>query len=78
MALSISQKAILERAMRSLGSGGQAVSLTDEVCSYLVATIAKDLRLYAKFPEFKHDPPPFFGRGILKNLVMEGPQISSI
>lgn len=71
MALSNSQKAILERA-RSLGSGDQAVSLNDEICAYLIAVIAKDLGLLAKFPEFKQPPPSFFGQIPLQNLVMPG------
>jgi hypothetical protein len=71
MALSNLQNAILER-VRSLGAGSQAVALTDDACAYLVAVIAKDLGLLAKFPEFKQIPPPFFGQILPQKLSMVG------
>ena len=63
--------AILERA-RSLGSGGQAVHLNDDICSYLVAVIVNDLGLSEKFPEFQQKPRPFFGPPPLQDLLIKG------
>jgi hypothetical protein len=70
MALTTSQRAILER-VRSLRAGAQAVALTDEMCVYLVAVIAADLGLSAKFTEFKGKLTPFFTNTPLRNLEIK-------
>lgn len=71
MPISQTQRAVWEKA-RALGSGGQAVQLTDASCAYLVARIAADLGLLEEFPEFDGGIPPFFNSGELSSLVIEG------
>ena len=71
MVLSASQRAIIERA-RALGSGEQAVALSDEMCAYLVAVIVGDLGMTKKFPEFKGRVTPFFTAKPLRDLLIEG------
>lgn len=59
MGLTQTQKSMIVKA-RSGGAGGQAVSLTDDVCAYLVGVIAADLRLSRSFPELPRDlRPPY-------------------
>lgn len=60
MGLTQAQRAIVTRA-QSLGSGGQAVGISDEACAYLVGVIVRDLGLQARFPEFSRTLPEFFG-----------------
>jgi hypothetical protein len=62
---------MIERA-RALGSGEQAVALTDEMCAYLVAVIADDLRLLREFPEFKGKVKSFFTKTRLRDLIIKG------
>jgi hypothetical protein len=45
---------------RAVGTGELAVELTDEVCTYLVAVIARDLGLLKKFPMLPKKFPEFF------------------
>lgn len=71
MPLSQSQRAVWEKA-RALGSGGQAVRLSDAACAYLIARIAADLSLLDHFPEFGGDVPEFFNSGELNSLGIEG------
>ena len=77
MGLSNSQRAIIERA-RALGSGEQAVALTDEMCAYLVAVIADDLGLRNKFPEFKGKVTPFFTTTPLRDLQIGGVDFTAL
>jgi hypothetical protein len=77
MVLSLSQRAIIERA-RALGSGEQAVALTDEMCAYLVAVIADDLALMDKFPEFKGKVTPFFTTTPLRDLQIKGVNFTAL
>lgn len=70
MGLSAAQRAMIERA-RALGSGEQAVALTDESCAYLVGVIANDLGLLKQFPEFKGKVNPFFTNTPLRELVVK-------
>jgi hypothetical protein len=63
------QKAIWQKA-RSLGSGGQAVALRDDACSYLIARIVSDLDLGKEFPEFPSVVPSFFTSGDSSALVL--------
>ena len=69
MALSKSQASIWGKA-RSLGAGGQAVSLTDEMCAYLVGCIAVDLGLHKAFPEVPRNLAEFYSKEPLTSLVL--------
>ncbi len=71
MALSKAQASIWAKA-RSLGAGGQAVSLSDEVCAYLVGRIVIDLGLQKLLPEVPRDLPDFFSKRPLGTLVLSG------
>lgn len=69
MALSKAQASIWAKA-RSLGAGGQAVSLSDEMCAYLVGRIVIDLGLRKLFPEVPRDLPDFFSKKPLASLIL--------
>jgi len=71
MALTQSQQSLIEKA-RVLGSGAGGHVLTDEVCTYLVAVIACDLGLAAKFPEFPTSIPGFFSTADIERLTLDG------
>jgi len=73
MALSQTQRSVWEKA-RALGSGGQAVRLSDDACTYLIARIASDLGLLHHFPEFDQNVPAFFTSGDLDALAIPGMQ----
>jgi hypothetical protein len=61
LALSKTQEAFLTR-VRAVGGGELGVTLDNEICSYLVAVIAKDLNLTEKFSKLPKTIPPFFGK----------------
>ncbi|MDE2597458.1 MAG: hypothetical protein KGL44_11330 [Sphingomonadales bacterium] len=69
--MSQTQRAVWEKA-RALGSGGQAVRLSDAACAYLIRRIAADLGLLKKFPEYSQGIPEFFNSGDLASLAIEG------
>lgn len=69
MALTKAQEALWQKA-RSLGSGGQAVGLTEAMCAYLVGRIAIDLGLSDTFPELPGELPDFF-RSSLSSLALD-------
>ncbi len=71
MGLTQGQKAMIAR-VQSLGSGGQAVALTDGACAYLVAVIVRDLELRAHFPEIPETFPEVFNPGPLSRLELAG------
>jgi hypothetical protein len=71
MGLSQTQRAMIEKA-RSAGAGGQALPLTDDICSYLVAVIARDLDILDRFPELPEDVLPFFESARLDRLRVPG------
>ncbi len=71
MGLTRSQAAIWQKA-RSLGTGGQAVGLSDGACTFLISTIAHDLGIAYVFPEFDAPPPAFFSDVKLDELTIEG------
>ncbi len=71
MVLTQGQKTIVTRA-KSLGSGGQAVRLSDEACAYLVAVIVRDLGLQAQFTEIPATLPEVFSPGPLSRLELAG------
>ncbi len=71
MALTKSQGAIWQKA-RSLGAGEQAVSLTDEMCCYLLARIVLDLQWRSGFPDVPSNLPPLFANRPASELVLSG------
>jgi len=71
MALSKAQAAIWQKA-RSLGTSGQAVALTNDTCTYIIARIAADLGVIAEFPRLPQRPPEFFGKEPSRNLAIQG------
>ena len=77
MALTQSQKAIVARA-KSLGSGGQAVALSDEACAYLVGVIVRDLDLQTHFPEIPDTLPDVFSPGPLSHVELAGIPFSEV
>jgi hypothetical protein len=50
MVLTQSQRALIERS-RAAGGGELATGLSDEACTFIVATIVRDLQLLHEFPE---------------------------
>lgn len=69
--LTTTQRALITKART--GTGGEAaVSLDDAMCSFLVATIVRDLGLSDQFPEVDFNFPPFFKAGDLHDLRIEG------
>lgn len=72
MGLTKAQAVIWQRA-RSLGSGDQAIGLSDGACNFLLSTIVHDLKLVKKFAEFKKPPPPFYDKREFAELVIDGP-----
>ena len=71
MGLTQAQKTIIARA-RSLGSGGQAIALSEEACAYLVAVIVRDLELQVHFPEIPETMPEVFSSGPMSRLQLPG------
>lgn len=71
MGLTKTQASIWQKA-RSLGSGGQAVGLSDESAAFLIATIVHDLDLAEYFPELRTPPSPFCGNEKLDSLKIIG------
>lgn len=71
MALTKSQRILVTKA-RSPGGSPLGVFLDDEICTYLVATIVKDLELSDYFPELPPDIPSLFGSQRLDDLRVAG------
>jgi hypothetical protein len=71
MGLTKTQQSIWNKA-RTLGSGGQAIALSDPVCAYLVARIAHDLGLAKKLSGVPGKLPDFFASQDLDTLVLSG------
>lgn len=69
MVLTKAQQSIWERS-RAIGSGGQAVVLSDSACAYLVGRIVLDLGLRKSFPEVPANLPGFFDRQELSSLTL--------
>ena len=73
MGLTQSQKSLIERA-QAPGGGELGVGLSNEACSFLVATIVRDLGLISQFPEVRNLELPDlfeesdFGKLKLQNL----------
>lgn len=76
MTLTQAQKALIAR-VRAAGGGTLGVELSDPVCSFLVATIIRDLEILDKFPELEAvSLPEFFSDSDLERLSL--PQIEFI
>jgi len=71
MALTKAQASIWQKA-KALGAGEQAVALTDEMCSYLLARIVFDLEQQRRFPDLPPKVPPLFTGQPASNLVLSG------
>ncbi|HJT75724.1 MAG TPA: hypothetical protein VJ739_00830 [Gemmataceae bacterium] len=69
MGLTQAQRSRIAKA-RAVGGGKQGVALSDEACAFLVAVIARDLRLLKRFPELPKKLPEFFSPGPLESLVV--------
>lgn len=67
MTLSKTQQAFITK-VRAVGGGELGVSLDDEICCYLVAVIAHDLKLQKGMPEIPAKIAPFFGKQELSSL----------
>ena len=71
MALTQAQKLLIEKAKKA-GGGELGVSLDDDACMFLVATIINDLGLAAKFSDVPlTDAPPFFSNVHPSCLVLK-------
>jgi len=71
MGLTPTQSAIISKA-QSIGGGDLGVTLGDDACMYLVATIVHDLHLFPKFPEISPGFPDFFSPIAPEKLVIKG------
>jgi len=70
MGLTQLQKSLLEKA-KAAGGGELGISLDEETCAFLLATIVRDLRLQKKFPELPSDCPAFFSKAHPQALRIE-------
>ena len=71
MGLTQAQRSMIERA-RSGGASDQGITLTDDICCYLLAIIARDLDVLDKFPELPQGVPGFFEKAELNGLKVGG------
>ena len=71
MSLSQAQRTLYEKA-KSSGSGGQATALDDEVCTYVIANIVRDLGFDHAFPKLTDCLPHFFSPPPLVRLRILG------
>lgn len=72
MALTQSQKSLIERA-QSAGGGELGTGLSDDACSFLVATIIRDLGFINEFPELADRRfPEFFEEIDPRKLELQG------
>lgn len=71
MGLTQSQKTLLEKALAS-GGGELGVGLSDGACTYIVATIARDLDILSEFREIDDCFPEFFELPDPRNLEIIG------
>lgn len=70
MGLTVNQRSLITKA-KTGGGSDLGVSLDDQVCCYLLATIVKDLKLEAHFPAIALELPSFFGTQDLQSLRLE-------
>jgi hypothetical protein len=72
MALTQSQKSLIERAQAS-GGGELGTGLSDGACGFLVATIVRDLGLVSQIPEIiSKEFPEFFEEADPRKLELQG------
>lgn len=72
MALTQSQKSLIERA-QAAGGGELGTGLSDDACSFLMATMIRDLGLVDQFPEIvDEDFPGFFEEADPRKLELQG------
>jgi hypothetical protein len=71
MALSLSQQAAISK-LYAVGNSDLGIPLTNEICTYLLAVIVRDLGLSKQFPELPKDVPPFFTKEPLSTLRIAG------
>ena len=71
MALTQAQKTLIQKA-QAAGGGELGTGLTDEACSFIVATIIRDLSLSSKFPELPEKFPDFFQEPDPRKLSLSG------
>jgi hypothetical protein len=69
MGLTRAQEAIWQKA-RSLGSGSQAVGLSDETCAYLAARVIQDIGQNSKYSYLPTSIPDFFGKQPSHTLIL--------
>src|SRR5437870_2311265 len=69
MALTKAQATIWQKA-KALGAGEQAIVLTDEICSYLLARIVFDLEQQEKFSDLPANVPVLFSNQPASELVL--------
>lgn len=69
MGLTQAHRTVISKA-RAVGGGKQGVALSDEACAYLVAVIARDLKVLKQFPELPKKTPEFFSPGSLEDRVV--------
>ena len=77
MGLTQAQRAIIEKA-KSVGGGEMGVTLSESVCAFLVATIARDLEVAGSFPELPGEVPGFFSAIHPEELVLHGLDFSGL
>ena len=77
MALSKGHESALSKLL-AIGNSDLGVPLDGPICNYLLAIIARDLGVSAKFPELPKDPEGFFTRGPLAELRVEGPDFRDL
>lgn len=71
MALSQMHKALIAKTC-AVGNSDLAVPLNEDICNYLLATIISDLGLQENFLELPKYIKPFFGKGALSDLKIQG------
>ncbi len=71
MALTQAQKSLIQKA-QAAGGGELGTGLSDDTCSFIVATIIRDLNLHKHFAELPVDIPNFFDKMEPRDLVLAG------
>lgn len=69
MVLTQAQRTLVQKA-QSAGGGELGTGLTDDGCSFLIATIIRDLQLLSRFPDVPGDFPAFFEERDPSRLVL--------
>jgi len=77
MSLTQTQLSTVER-VKSSGSGGLSINLNNDICTYILAVIVRDLGLLSEFSELPDDFPEFFSSQDLDELKIEGYEFYSL